>query len=147
MNGRSGKRGACPSGEVIEITAESGGCSRGSSNSGFQLKTLLALPHYGQHSVKKYTKPHLPKHGLTSVHRKVDDQMEMQPKVLPTLSVAPHGAKNSTGVKKKTHQVWRLVLLTLSLQNTRSNYIAGNTVKKKIDRTLNFKYRPLYYRH
>lgn len=47
MNGRSGKRGACPSGEVIKITAV-----EGSSNPGFQLKTLLAIPHR-QHSVKK----------------------------------------------------------------------------------------------
>lgn len=38
------------------------------------------------------------------MHRKVDDcQMEMQTKVLPTLSVTPHGAKNSTEAKEKQY--------------------------------------------
>lgn len=93
MNGRSGKRGACPSGEVIKSLQRGAGAAEGSSNPGFQLETLLALPHR-QHSVKKYPKKHLPKHQLASTHRQVDDyQMPMQTKVSPTLSVAPYGER------------------------------------------------------
>lgn len=55
MNGRSGKRGACPSGEVIKSLQIGAGAAEGSSDPAFPSKTLLVLPH-GQHSVKKYPK-------------------------------------------------------------------------------------------
>lgn len=99
MNGRSGKQGACPSGEVIKITAESGGCSRGILKPRTPIENPAGITPQAAFCYKTPPKP-----TFLSRNRKVDDyQVEMQTKVLPTISAAPYGAKNSTGVKKKLY--------------------------------------------
>lgn len=70
--------------------------------------------------------------------------MEMQTKALPTLWAAPYGGKNSPGFKKKTVPNMETGF-TYSAYRKKSNEIGDNTVKKKIDKKVNYKYRPLYY--